>query len=65
MGDGLAGEDMDHAVLHADQAPKPDKGVARTLLRPMVELLAMVPPHSLLHVTLLPAVSCKLIKTIL
>ena len=64
MGDGLAGEDMDHAVLHADQVPKPDKGVAQTLLRLMVELLVMDPPHSLQHVTLLLAVSCILHKTI-
>lgn len=65
MGDGLAGEDMGHAVLHADQAPKSDKGAAQILLHLMAEQLVMDPQHSLRRATLLLAVSCKLYRTIL
>ena len=65
MGDGLAGEDMGHAVLHADQASKSDKGAAQILLHLMAEQLVMDPQHSLRRATLLLAVSCKLYRTIL
>ena len=65
MGDGLAGEDMGHAVLHADQAPKSDKGAAQILLHLMAARLVMDPQHNLKHATLLLAVSCRLHKTII
>ena len=65
MGDGLAGEDMGPAVLHADQAPKSDKGAAQILLHLMAERLVMDPQHSLRRATLLLAVSCKLYWAIL
>ena len=65
MGDGLAGEVMGPVVLHADQAPKSDKGAAQILLHLMAERLVMDPQHSLKHATLLLAVSCKIYRTIL
>ena len=43
MGDGLAGEDMGHAVLHADRAPKSDTGAAQILLHLMAERLVTDP----------------------
>ena len=58
MVDGLAGVALQLAVLHAEEAPRPDKEAAQILLQPMGELLALEPPHSLQHVPLvLPVVS--------
>ena len=65
MGDGLAGEVMGPVVLHADQAPKSDKGAAQILLHLMAARLVMDPQHNLKHATLLLAVSCRLHKTII
>ena len=61
MVDGLAGVALRLAALHAEEEPRPDKEAAQILLHPMGELLALEPPHSLQHVSLvLPVVSSKL-----